>query len=256
MVRRRNRGNAPSTQAVLVQPVTTAMERLNVAKPRRRNRRRGPANNNNIPAAQGSVAVVVPSTGRGRNRRGGGTNIGNGGQITIVRSELFQSVASDATKETLISTAIQPGANVMKFLGKLTDCYTRLRWNSITFEWRPAVGTSTNGIMTYGVRFMDDRGSTAPKSRAEVSGLYPVCDHPVWQKSSLPVARSLLMSRNWYATPTNSGGAAPPGTAADPVDLAPGSLLVGVSAVSPAAPLVGELWIHYSVTLDGTRAEN
>lgn len=255
MVRGRRR-NAANTQAVLVQPVTTAMGRLNVGKPRRRNRRRGAALNNNIPAAQGSVAVVVPSTGNRRGRRGGASNIGNGGQITIVRSELFQSVASDATKETNIGTAIQPGASVMKFLGKLTDCYTRLRWNSMTFEWRPAVGTSTNGILTYGVRLMDDRGTVQPKSRAEVSGLYPVCDHPVWQKSNLPVAKSLLMSRNWYATPTSSSGAAPPGTAADPVDLAPGSLLIGVSAVSPAAPLVGELWIHYSVTLDGTRAEN
>lgn len=155
-----------------------------------------------------------------------------------------------------MGVAIQPGKNAMHFLGKLADCYTRLRWNSIRFEWRPAVGTSTNGIITYGVRLMDDRGTHLPKSRAEVSGLYPVCDHPVWQKSAMPVARSLLMSRNWYATPVASTGDPPAGTAADPIDMAPGTLCVGLSAVTPAAAVAGELWIHYSVTLDGTRAEN
>lgn len=125
------------------------------------------------------------------------------------------------------------------------------------FEWRPAVGTSTNGLVTYGVRFMDDRtAKSTDASRVAISGLYPVCDHPVWQSSQLVVPQDLLMSRAWYATVPKLGDTPDPG-AADSIDLAPGTLAIGITAPEMAtAALVGEVWVHYTATLDGTRTEN
>lgn len=141
----------------------------------------------------------------------------------------------------------------MTYLYRLASCYTRLRWNRVRFEWKPAVGTSTNGIITYGARLMDDRARNAkPKSRQEVSALYPVNDHPVWQRADMTVSRNLLMSRTWYAIAAGTDA-----DGADRIDVAPGSLEVGLDVTSNDAEMVyGEFWIDYSVTLDGTRSEN
>lgn len=128
-----------------------------------------------------------------------------------------------------------------------------MRWNSLSFEWKPAVGTSQPGIVTYGLRLMDDRTAIKePTDRKEISALYPVNDHPVWQRATLPIAKDLLMSRKWYAT---RAGDTP---AADVVDLAPGSFIAGVQATASADSdlFVGEFWVSYSVTLDGNRSEN
>jgi len=257
MVRRRSA--AARNAAAAVQSLADRMASLRV-RPRRA-RRRVAINTINIPAAQGAVPTVV-SSGRRRRRRNGsglgmasfGAPIGNGGQITLSRSELFQTltVAKGGTFNSF-TTVVSPSSTIMTFLYRLTQCYTRMRWNSLSFEWKPAVGTSQAGIITYGLRLMDDRAAQkSPTSRAEVSALYPVNDHPVWQRAVLPVAKDLLMSRKWYAT---RAGDAP---AADALDLAPGSLIAGVDAPAAAdkALFVGEFWVTYSVTLDGNRSEN
>ena len=130
-----------------------------------------------------------------------------------------------------------------------------MRWNKVCIEWRPAVGTTTNGIVTYGVRLMDDLtrvdgNPQLPASRATVSALYPVNDHPVWQGATLVVNKDLLMSRKWYATKSTSGVA----SNVDNLDLCPGTFLYGIDHDADVkANFYGEFWITYSVTLDGTR---
>jgi hypothetical protein len=101
---------------------------------------------------------------------------------------------------------------------------------------------------------MDDRKTgapEAPKDRAQVSALYPVNDHPIWQSSSLRVAKDLLMSRKWYATQSITGEAS-----FDSFDYGPGTLEVGATHdSSTSAKVLGEFWVSYSVTLDGSRLE-
>lgn len=147
----------------------------------------------------------------------------------------------------------------MKFLGKLAACYTRLRWDAMRFDWRPAVGTTQSGIITYGTRLMDDdtlvNGQpTPPKDRLVVSSLFPVNDHPVWQTAApLIVNKKLLQSRQWYAT-SQSGGL--PAAPFDAFDYAPGSLQIGVQCSTDTDLFLGEIWVSYTATLDGTRSEN
>lgn len=241
---------------------------MQVGPKRKRRRRNGgvpPGAGPFIPAAEGSFAQVVTGGKRRRRRRGGGptvgTQIGNGGQITLTRSELFLQVVSVAepkapsdANNTLGAVAIAPGTGVMPFLWKLAQCYTRLKWNSLSFEWKPAVGTTTNGILTYGVRLMDDRKAgvpPVPATRAQVSSLYPVNDHAVWCAATLRVNNDLLMSRKWYATePTGT-----PDSTFDNFDYAPGSLEYGLTHDADKGVAYGEFWVTYSVTLDGTRSE-
>lgn len=258
MVRRRN--VAARVAASELQSIADRMAavRITTRGRRRRGVRNGPAPN--IPAAQGSTAVVVASSRR-RNRRrvggafgGMGAPVGNGGQITLTRSELFATVTVESGQDFKgLTNLVSPSTNIMTFLYRLAKCYTRIRWNNLSFEWKPAVGTSQAGIITYGLRLMDDRANAKePTSRAEVSALYPVNDHPVWQRAVLPVNKELLMSRKWYATPATDN------FSGDAVDLAPGSLVVGCQAPATTTSnlFVGEFWVSYSVTLDGNRSEN
>jgi hypothetical protein len=248
----------------IIQSLSERMANLEVGNGggRRRRRRgrqsRGYTTGSNIPAAEGAPRVLVPSTGgrrrRGRGRMGLGPNIGNGGQICITRTELFESItipkdAAGTSKPFLSSYLIAPiattGEPKLPFLANLARVYTRYRWESLTFSWRPGVGTTTDGSVTYGVKLMDADVAKNPSSRIEVSALYPVNDHPIWQGSNLPVAKSLLQSRLWYATYGSI----------DPVEQGPGTLQVGIAHDALTADkYVGEFWITYTVTFDGTRA--
>lgn len=183
--------------------------------------------------------------------------VGNGGRITLTRCELFVQVKAKAAKApVLASVPIAPlagsDASQFPFLKNLGKVYSRLRWDSIVFEWRPAVGTTTNGIVTYGVRLMEPNTTVVPKTRFDVSALSPVNDHPVWSCSNMRVARDLLQSRMWYGIQDTTVIT----DVKDLVDVAPGALQYGVESDLAENTLVGEFWISYSVTMDGSRPGN
>lgn len=215
----------------------------------------------NIPGGFSSPANVVSTRSprlRGRRRRMGAVpQIGNGGTINIRRCELFYTVTLPANQTNVGGTQIiGPAAKSLLWLNSIIGSYSRIRWDYLDIEWRPAVGTTQNGAITFGVRLMDDR-STIPATtdRATVAALYPVNDHPVWQSSTQLVNRDLLMSRKWYAT--YATGDSPINAPA--YDQSPGTLEFYASAgnqSSSAAIDLGSFWITYSVVLDGTRALN
>lgn len=263
MVRRR-KGAAPKIAASTIQSLAERMANMQVVSRRRGRRRRGrqPSSyttGNMIPGAEGSFPQVVGTSSRGGRRRNRGSgispNIGNGGQVTLTRCELFSALNVDAGKGFVgISTPIQPSTDVMTYLYRLCQCYTRLRWNYLNIQWRPACGTTTNGCITYGIRLMDDRNNptTPPTDRKTVSALTPCNDNPIWQGSNFDVPKRLLMTRTWYGTTPVSQA-----SGLDLLDLSPGTLMAGAqTSVSQSALFLGEFWVSYSVTLDGTRSEN
>nr|WPR17547.1 MAG: capsid protein [Arachnid permutotetra-like virus] len=243
---------APRRERTLVERMTTL-----TVSPKKRNRKKNVTRMVTVPAAE---TLVTQINNRRTRKRGSaqsqlGAPIGNGGQITLVRSELFQAIYSAPTKsETLGSIAVTPVKAVMSFLWRLSQCYTRLRWNSMSFQWKPAVGTSTSGLITYGLRLMDDRTSGTPAdptSRADVQALFPVMDHAVWQTSTLTINKDLLMSRKWYAISPSTQLP----TDAETYDFSPGSFQYGCAHDTDAVrKFYGEFWVTYSVTLDGTRS--
>lgn len=253
MAGKRNRRRRVRNLDSAVQSLTAKLANatLQAPMPARRRRRRGQATVAlSVPAGEGSFANVVAGGGRRRGRRRGGRGpgpaIGNGGQISITRCELLRTVSTTVNKtESVFAVPLYPSADQMGFLFRLASCYCRLRWVSMKIEWRPSVGTTTNGIITYGVRFAEADLTTAPKSRLDVASLFPVNDHPVWQTAApLVLSQELLMSRKWYSLLTTDG-----------VDLAPGGLQVGLSHDSTAAAQSrGEFWVTYTCVLDGTRS--
>jgi len=263
MVRRR-KAAAGLAAASAIQSLAERMANMQVTSGRRRRRRRGRQPGalsavNNIPGAEGSPSLVVGGSSRRGRRRNNRTNIapniGNGGQITLARCELFTGLTIKAnTGFTGLAIPLTPTTDVMTYLYRLCQCYTRLRWNYLNIEWRPACGTTQNGIVTFGLRLMEDRANptAAPTDRKSISALTPVSDNALWQPSQLPIPKRLLMTRTWYATTPSQTA-----SGIDQFDLSPGTLMIGAQSSAPTSDLfAGEFWVTYSVTLDGTRSEN
>lgn len=174
-----------------------------------------------------------------------GTGIGNGGRIVLSRDELLVQVKTTAGRgESVFSVDLKPSSGVMPFLFRLASCYQRIRWLRAHISWRPACGTNTNGIISYGVAYNNTKSIS---TRELVTSLTPCNDHAVWQSTGvapLIIPSDLLMSRKWYAL--NSTGD-------DAFDAQMGKFYVGLShdTISTAESR-GEFWISYSVEMEGT----
>lgn len=160
------------------------------------------------------------------------------------RDEMILSVATEASKtETVFSRVLKPSSDCMPFLFRLAACYQRIKWRSMSITWRPAVGTSTNGLITYGIAY----NNQSITSRNGITSLSPVNDHPIWQSGSstpLVVPSNMLMTRKWYELNTNTK---------DPYDQAVGTFHVGLTHDSKgAAEPRGEFWIRYTIEMEGT----
>lgn len=209
-------------------------------------KKRKPTKNRNGAGCSGGRGVPSAYTSsKNRVSNGPSKQIGNGGRIRLQRDELMlQVVTTDKQAESLFSQSLAPSANFMPFLFRLSSCYQRIRWLRMHIYWRPACGTNTNGIITYGVAYNNSNKFSA---RSDVTSLTPVCDHPVWQASGtqpLIIPGEMLMSRKWYALNT---------TGADPFDKQVGTFVCGLSHDAHAgAQSRGEFWASYTVEMEGT----
>uniref|UniRef100_A0AB38ZKG1 Capsid protein n=1 Tax=Suncus murinus ribovirus 4 TaxID=3139578 RepID=A0AB38ZKG1_9VIRU len=213
---------------------------LQTGKRKRKRRGGGNGGSSSVPAAMCSSPQVKA---KGRAKRGG-SSVGNGGRIVLSRDELLVTVATTkSVTESVFSKDLVPSSGVMPFLFRLSSCYQRIRWLRARITWRPSCGTSTNGIISYGVAF---NNSTSITSRDLVVALTPCNDHPVWQSSGsspLNIPAEMLMSRKWY--PLNAK--------AEANDISMGRFCVGLTHDSGETPQSrGEFWISYSVEMEGT----
>lgn len=216
----------------------------NGRKGNRRRRRRGNGAGG-VGASGGNIPAAYASAPRNSRQKRNASQIGNGGRIRLQRDELLCTVAtSEKTAETVFQKALVPGPGLMPFLFRLSSCYQRIRWLRAHITWRPCCGTSTNGIISYGVAFNNTR---AVSTRELVTSLTPCNDHPVWQNSGnapLVIPGEMLMSRKWYALNTNG---------ADAYDQQIGTFCVGLSHdQTEGKESRGEFWISYAVEMEGT----
>lgn len=219
---------------------------------RRRARARGRAitataanvSNQVLPFVAGAQAGPVPLPRRRRRRRNRNLNgmprSLTQGEVTVTRRELLQ-----ISKRTGTVLAIAP--HNFTWLKNISKVFGMIHWVSLSFEYRPMVGTTSAGAAAMGV----DWGSNEVKSqkwqnyldaedvdRGKILALTPSYDGPVWQPCrSMPVPASLLHARMWFDI-----------QAIDSFNTAPG-YLVFLSTVDNA----GEIWVYYTVQLAGTQ---
>lgn len=201
--------------------------------PNSRPRRRRP-----VRRANQSMAVVAPAiqppvarAGPSRSRRGKAVSA-NDGSIRISRGEFLDVVTVQLVKK------LTPDS--FPWLSALAKAFDRITWHSCTIQYKPAVGTTTNGIVTYGVDWDSDQGRLLDLKMAQA--LTPLQTHPVWQCSELRLPPPKLQTRKEYKLRAGTDKT-------DDFDLAPGDLLVWVEGNQG---LVGQIWVQYDVTLFGT----
>lgn len=182
-----------------------------------------------------AVANTQPGSQRKRKRRkarkgGPGTAGMADGEIRLSRLELVGDVPVQGGKWLL-----SPGS--FTWLSTVSKPFERFCFESLALEYRPLVGTTSAGAVTYGVAW--EKEPSSPLTRAKIAALTPVQDHPVWQSSRMPLAPKLLRSRPWFQVAQTES-----------LDSYPGVVHANYNA-RPAAPQ-GELWVRYTIRLQGT----
>nr|QHA33889.1 putative coat protein [Atrato Sobemo-like virus 2] len=165
------------------------------------------------------------------------------GEIVMARTELLTTVKLAASSATANgSVDIVPSS--FSFMKNLFSSFERIRWDSLHFYWKPAVGTVYGGLFSMGVDW--DLSSQAT-TREAISGYTPNASMACFadsQKTPMVLPPSRLQSRLWY-TP-NQG---------DKTDKGPCSLVWAVSGTEgPTAATLGEIWATYTVVMSGTHA--
>lgn len=162
-----------------------------------------------------------------------------GGEVVISRSGVIHTFAAKDAKTVVLEPSSLP------WLKNLAKCFERAKWLAIEVEYRPMVGTTTAGSIAVGVDWAYSSSTAeiglAAVSRDAVLACTPVMDGPVWERQRMTLPASRLQSRQWYCIDSATGSI---------VDRAPGTLLLHTTADAA----VGEVWLHYRVSLSGTRA--
>lgn len=158
------------------------------------------------------------------------SNVGVDGSIRMSRMEYLADVKG-ATGDYKV---LKPDTFV--FLNKIAGAFERITWHSLRIEYKAVVGTTKDGYCRVGVEW----GSkvTTNVTKDVVAGLTPNMDTPIWQSATLNVPASKLQTKKEYSLDTGT-------------DI-PGSILIFCAGQKDA--VVGEIWVHYDVSLYGTRA--
>jgi len=229
-----------------VNALVQALQRLAVqpqpqqGKRKKRNRRRGKGYDGGIIVPTGQPGMPP----RPNPRNGLGLISGTEASMRVRRAEVMFMIttAPGGTYGGAIPLNPIQSKDQFSWLAGLATSWERIVWNRLAFSWRSAVGTTTDGLVAYGVDW--EANTTVPTNRGQVAALYPVADHPVWQSTQnvplvLPVA--MLQSRRHYLL--NEG---------DLADRCPGTLKIGVQG-APGAKVVGEIWVEYDVVMLGPK---
>lgn len=200
-------------------PNSAPTPRRSRAQPRRRRE---------VVAPQTIAAPPVPAR---RNRRRAGFGAGpSDATVRITKTELLVSV----TKSEAASFHIQ--STNIPTLKRLSKIYERVKFHSLRIFWKPAVGTTESGMVTYGLDW-DFHGLVS--ERAFIAQYSPSASHAVWCDTTqrpMVAPASRLQSRAWYRNNN-----------ADTVDAAVCDLVYKSDHQRGG----GEFWITYSCTLQG-----
>lgn len=205
---------------------------------RRRRRRRNRVAISSVVAPSNTGLTQISSGKKRRSRRGGSGSMSNqsSGTFRVSRREFLSDLKVDANK-TDASFVSSLDVRSFPWLKKIAGAFEQVIWHKAKIIYRPAVGTTTDGLVTYGVDWSFSKPSGITKTF--VQSLTPFMDHAVWQSPGdlvLPAAR--LQSRKSYVMDKNE---------------IPGFLVAWLSVTSNAASKTyGELYIEYDVTLMGT----
>lgn len=132
--------------------------------------------------------------------------------------------------------------NTFGFLKSVFASFERIKWLSAHVVYKPAVGTTIGGLITFGA----DWDATIEKSydRKKIGAYSPTHTCAIWcdtGASPMVLPPQKLAGRLWY-TPRST----------EETDKGP-CTIVALASGPANDTVVGEIWITYNVILSGTR---
>lgn len=164
------------------------------------------------------------------------------GQIKIAHNEMIMTITttkSGAGKaKTTSSVLLRPSA--FQFAKNLAASFQRYRFDRLAIRYVPGVGTDKTGMISIGVDWDITQGA---KDRPAIAALTPnLCDsiHLAGRAPAIMnIPASRLRGRPWYqVSKTDQDGS-------------PASLHVAAETGTEEMT-VGEVWVMYTITFDGT----
>jgi hypothetical protein len=155
------------------------------------------------------------------------SSVSNRGTLTVAGYEYWSNIP---TANTSVNLRFLPGASLLPRLDQFAALYDLYRINSVEVHYRPAVGTTANGIVHMGI---DYDASDTPTTISDITVLDPSVSVTVYREARIRPEISRLQRLKWYFT--TSGGTA---------NAVAGFLC---SIISPLASS-GEVWCKYDVT--------
>lgn len=196
--------------------------------PKRRNKKRG-------------SRVVVPAGDSGPSRLsrmslGGGQQEGT---LFLKREEFIEVIYTGASPSVIGVGITHLHPQSFPWLKGFAQSFDLYQWRSMSVEYRPCVGSTTEGFVVFGVNW----GHTeSPKKVDDVYACTPNFETAVWQRvPRVTLPANKLQLKKWYDAPTQSA------------DNQPGTLMWWAEG-SSSGKKFGHLFITYSIVLSGTRA--
>lgn len=199
------------------------------------------------------VPGLIPSftiggaTGRSR------PSLVQSGPLGMIRTTGVEYLADLKSMEdvfNLYGATMIPGVSGLPHLDKLGKIHGRYRWNALSFEYRPSVGTTTAGTATMAID--SNYKDTLQKTKADLYTLQPNLSTPLYKAGRLVVPKPLLMPVPWLETRRTISN---PPTVGELSDCFSINFYYGIDGkfggTKAAAFVAGEIWCHYDVTLYG-----
>lgn len=114
--------------------------------------------------------------------------------MNINQSEVWGDAKRQGTE-----LVFQPSTVDLPALKNLAQGYQRYKINNITIEYEPAVGTTVDGIIHWGIVPGD---FTGPPTEAKAKACFPRQSGPVWRRSVIRFSHDIVMTQPWFVTTT------------------------------------------------------
>lgn len=177
---------------------------------------------------------------RGKKKQAMSVN-SNDGSVTMSRKELLSTVKMPANA-TEATGHIDLVPDSFAFLKTVFSSFDRVRWTRIGIHYKPAVGTSYGGLVSFG---MDWDFQSADVNRAKISGFTPNATIAAWgdtEKTPMTLPQNRLQSRAWYLPRATSWE-----------DRGPGKIHWAANGTKAnTETTLGEFWVTYTVLMYGT----
>lgn len=160
-------------------------------------------------------------------------------QIRFSRTELVASVTLAANKTANGGIKVHPDS--APILKKLATAFTRAKWERCNFYYKPLVGAMYSGAITMGVDWDNEQLAS---TRETVAAYAPSATLPLREDGeSKPIKLSpdKMRARTWWCFTDDQPNLAGPATLA-------------WAAAGESAITVGEIYMTYTVVLDGPHA--